>query len=377
MEKNPLSYPGTPAEGPSSVERIEFKCRGCGGLLEYAPGTKKLVCPHCGAENAISGKREPVEEMDFDRFIAEHYASERKVEVVTVKCTFCGASVTLRPNVTSDRCPYCAADLILKNGTTSLLLKPSGVVPFCIDLGKAQGFFRDWIAGRWFAPSDLKRRATTGSLDGVYIPYWTYDAIADTEYTGRRGTYYYVSETYTEMENGRPVSRVRQVRHTQWNPASGAVRNSFDDILVPACRSLPDKYLYAMDSWNPKAVVPFAEEYLSGFRAQSYEVDLKDGLVIAKKLMEPEILETIRRDIGGDEQEVLATRSSYSDLRFKHILLPLWISSYRYGGKVYRFLVNGQTGEIQGERPYSAIKIAFAALGILIAIIIFLMLMKK
>jgi hypothetical protein len=96
-------------------------------------------------------------------------------------------------------------------------------------------------------------------------------------------------------------------------------------------------------------------------------VDLKQGLVIAKERMQPTIDNSIRRDIGGDEQRINAKSSAYSGVTFKHILLPIWISSYRYGAKIFRFLVNGQTGEIQGERPYSAVKIMLLVLGILAA----------
>jgi hypothetical protein len=130
---------------------------------------------------------------------------------------------------------------------------------------------------------------------------------------------------------------------------------------------LPEKYIYALEPWRLQALIPFQEQYLSGFRAQSYQVDLKQGLVIAKERMQPTIDNSIRRDIGGDEQRINAKSSAYSGVTFKHILLPIWISSYRYGAKIFRFLVNGQTGEIQGERPYSAVKIMLLVLGILAA----------
>ena len=373
MENVKRTAPATTAD----IDGVEFKCRSCGGFLEYAPAKRKLVCAHCGAEAPVPEKHGAIDEIDFERFIAGQYANEKTMDVVTVKCGFCGAEVTLRPHMTADRCPYCGSDLVLKDGSRSLVLKPCGLVPFCVDLERASRLFREWMSGRWFAPSDLRNRAAAGALDGVYIPYWTYDAETLTEYTGNRGTYYYVSETYTAFENGRPVTRTRQIRQTRWTPVSGAVANVFDDILVPASESLPDRYLYQMDSWDPKAVVPFSEGYLCGFRARAYEVDLKDGLAIAKKLMDPKIISSIDTDIGGDEQQVLTMRSSYSHVTFKHILLPLWISSYRYGGKVFHFLVNGQTGEVRGERPYSAVKIAFAVIAALIAVIIFLMLLQK
>jgi len=352
----------------------ELKCAGCGAILQFAPGTKNLKCTYCGAENAITDRDEKIEEIDYERFLSDQFDKEEKIEVATVKCTACGAAVTFRPDVTSDHCPYCAANIVVKSGTTSTLLKPRSLVPFQIDLKKGRELFRNWITSRWFAPSDLKQRAESGNLDGIYIPYWTYDTRTETDYSGERGTHYYTTETYSTRENGRLVTRTRQVRHTRWTPASGRVANTFDDILVPASTSLPEKYIYRLEPWNLQTLVPFTEQYLSGFRAQSYQVDLKAGLEIAKTRMEPVIVSTIHSDIGGDEQRIHSKHTAYSTITFKHVLLPLWISSYRYGSKVYRFLVNGQTGEIQGERPFSAAKITLFVLAIIAVIAVLAML---
>ena len=74
------------------------------------------------------------------------------------------------------------------------------------------------------------------------------------------------------------------------------------------------------------------------------------------------ILQDVRRDIGGDEQRVHKVDTDWSAETFKHLLLPIWMAAYKYNGKSYRFLVNGQTGEVQGERPWSVWKIAFAVI---------------
>lgn len=352
---------------PQETVTQELKCSGCGALLKYAAGTRKLVCMYCGAETNIIDRSDRIEEIDFERFISEQLAKEEKIEIATVQCTACGATVTFQPDVTADHCPYCSANIVVKSGSTSKLLKPRFLVPFDVDKKKALGLFQGWLTSRWFAPSNLKKRAAGGQLDGVYIPYWTYDALAHTRYSGERGTYYYITENYTTQENGRSVTRTRQVRHTRWASVSGEVDNAFDDILVPAHTSLAEKYINALEPWRLQALLPFNERYLSGFRAQSYQVDLKEGLVIAKQRMQQTIDNTIRRDIGGDEQRIRSKTSAYSRVTFKHILLPIWISSYRYGAKIYRFLVNGQSGEIQGERPYSAVKITLCVLGLLAA----------
>jgi LSD1 subclass zinc finger protein len=347
----------------------ELKCTGCGAVLEFKPGTKRLTCTYCGAENIIEESDEAIEEIDYEEFIRTQYEKEEKIEVVSVRCSACGASITLEPNVTSDECPYCAASIVVESGSTSTVLKPKSLLPFAVDKNKARESFRAWIHKLWFAPSDLKQKAADGKLDGIYIPYWTYDTKTQTSYTGARGTYYYVTETYTTTENGQTVTRTRQVRRTSWTSTSGHVQNNFDDILVIASKSLPIKYTRKLEPWYLKDLVPYNDKYLSGFRTESYQVELKDGLEIAKERMVPVIRTTVYKDIGGDEQRIYSMNTSYDDITFKHILLPIWISSYKYKNKVYRFLINGQTGEVQGERPYSVIKILLAVL-VAIAIIV-------
>ncbi|MCP5108511.1 MAG: hypothetical protein GY950_34315 [bacterium] len=340
----------------------ELKCTGCGAVLEFKPGTKSLTCTYCGAENVIEESEEAIEEIDFQQFISTQYEQEEKIEVVSVKCSACGAAITLEPNITSDQCPYCASNIVVEDGSTSTVLKPKSLVPFVIDRKKAAESFKTWIHKLWFAPSDLKEKAAKGKLDGIYVPYWTYDAKTGTTYTGARGTYYYVTETYSTTENGQSVTRTRQVRKTSWHSTSGHVNNIFDDILVIASQSLPVKYTQKLEPWHLKDLVPYNDKYLSGFRSESYQVDLVKGLEVAKERMVPEIRTTVYRDIGGDEQRIYTMNTSYSDVTFKHILLPIWISSYKYKQKPYRFVINGQTGEVQGERPYSAIKIILAIL---------------
>lgn len=351
----------------------ELKCTGCGAILKFKPGTHNLTCIYCGADNVIEKSDEVIQEIDYESFVREQYAKEEKIEVVSVKCNACGASVTLQPNITSDRCPYCSSNIVVESGSTSTVLKPKSLVPFAVDINKARESFKTWIQKLWFAPSNLKERAAGGKLDGIYVPYWTYDADTGTSYTGARGTYYYVTESYTTTENGQTVTKTRQVRKTSWTNTAGHVRVLFDDVLVIASNSLPVKYTQKLEPWNLKELVPYNDKYLSGFRTETYQVDLVAGLEIAKDRMEPVIRREIHRDIGGDEQRIHTMNTSYSSVTFKHVLLPIWISAYRYNNKVYRFLVNGQTGEVQGERPYSAIKIILAALVVIavIALIIY------
>ncbi|MGE5339875.1 MAG: hypothetical protein ACM3SY_00185 [Candidatus Omnitrophota bacterium] len=354
----------------------ELACTGCGAILVYKPGTQTLTCNYCGAANTIADSGQMVGEIDYEKFIREHQHREEKIDVVSLQCSACGAAVTLAANVTADRCPYCAANIVVKSGTTHTILKPQSLIPFEIEKKKAIALFKSWISQLWFAPSDLKRAdVVSDRLNGIYIPYWTYDAVTHTAYTGERGTHYYVTETYTTEENGQTVTRTRQVQRTHWTHTSGRVHHSFDDILVIATDSLPRKYTEKLEPWNLSKLVCYNDKYLSGFRAETYRIDLTTGLDDAKLKMEPVIHDAVREDIGGDEQRIHTMDTAYANLTFKHILLPIWISSYRFQDKVYRFLVNGQTGEVQGERPFSVLKIVLTVLAVIAAIVMILLIL--
>lgn len=348
-----------------------IKCKNCGANLKFKPGTDSLSCDYCQTVNEIAVEKTEVVENDFNTFIEEAEAKTEHQVISTVKCGGCGANTTLQPNVTSSNCPYCDTPLVVKDAATCDIIKPSYVLPFKVDRNKAKEGFVSWVGGLWFAPNKLKQYAENSAekLKGVYLPYWTYDSNTESDYTGLRGDHYYVTESYTDSNGNR---QTRSVQKTRWSAASGHVSNSFDDVLVCASHSLPEKLVNELEPWDLPELVKYNDNFLAGFVTESYQTGLKEGFGKAKVRMEDRIRSSVRSDIGGDTQQITTLSTEYNDITFKHILLPLWISAYRYNNKVYRFTINARTGEVQGERPYSAIKIALlviAIIGIIVGIV--------
>jgi DNA-directed RNA polymerase subunit RPC12/RpoP len=341
----------------------QFPCKNCGAALQFQPGTESLVCPYCGTVNEIPKSEERVEEYDYVHALRT-IPPDQLVETLAVRCNTCGAETTLKPNVTAARCPFCGSPIVAQ-ATSRRLIKPKALLPFYVTHDQAGSAFKDWIGSRWFAPNELKARAERAEINGVYIPSWTYDADTTSDYTGQRGDDYWDTETYTTMENGRSVTRTRQVRKTRWRYASGTVYEHFDDVLVLASTSLPKGYAEALEPWDLNNLVAYQDEYLSGFVAESYQLDLPQGFEVAKSIMAEHIEGLIRTDIGGDHQRISSVDTRYANITFKHTLLPVWISAYRFHDRTFRFLVNARTGEVQGERPYSWIKITLFVLMIL------------
>ena len=154
----------------------------------------------------------------------------------------------------------------------------------------------------------------------------------------------------------------------RWRLVSGRVARFFDDVLVLASQSLPKRYTDALEPWDLSAMEPYKPEFLAGFRAEGYQIELRDGFQEARAIMDATIVRDVKFDIGGDRQRVHDVDTVLSNVTFKHVLLPVWLAAYKYRGKSYRFVVNGRTGSVRGERPYSAIKITIAVIvGLIIA----------
>jgi LSD1 subclass zinc finger protein len=351
----------------------ELACMSCGAILTFQPGTTHISCEYCGAKNEIEAEegKTKIIEKDLDKYLVDNFEQEEKISVINVQCGSCGASSILPPNVTSENCAFCSAPLVIESGGLCSTHKPQYLLPFGIDAKKAHENFRKWINKLWFAPNKLKKYAEQiDRFKGMYVPFWTYDCDTSSRYSGQRGVNYQTTESYTAIENGKSVTRTRTVTKIRWTSVSGRVKNIFDDILVPASRSLNKVKLEKLEPWDLHQLVNYNDKYLSGFRTENYQVSLKEGYTEAKGKMQSRIEQSVKRDIGGDHQRIYTIDTDYTNPKFKHILLPVWISTYKYNDKIYQFLVNARTGEVQGERPYSTWKIVFLVLFILVVLVI-------
>jgi len=344
-----------------------FPCDTCGSDLRFDPEGHRLTCDHCGntEEIAGSGWTGGIKELDFRRALADQLDAEEIEETIVVTCPNCGATTEFREDEHAGECPFCATPVVTGTGTNRQI-KPRGLLPFGLDEGTARVALTDWLGSLWFAPSGLMEYARKGrKMNGIYVPYWTFDADTQSQYTGQRGKHYY--ETKTVMRDGK--RRQVRIRKTRWRRVSGRVARFFDDVLVLASRSLPKKYTDGLEPWDLSELEPYKPEYLAGFRAEGYQVELADGFEEARGYMDRMILRDVKYDIGGDDQRVSNVQTDIRDVTFKHVLLPVWLAAYKYRGRTFRFVVNGRTGRVQGERPYSAWKITFAViLGLIVAL---------
>jgi DNA-directed RNA polymerase subunit RPC12/RpoP len=372
--------PVAPIETKAPPAGRKFPCRQCGAKLDFDPEARGLKCPYCGYTEVIAeaddDERAKVQEHDLEEFLDQHHdkagaaVSGRSSQVT---CTGCGAIVMLADRVATEKCPYCGTHLENKPEEVANLIAPESLLRFRVSEREAHRAFDKWVSDLWFAPTELKQLASLGQFGSVYVPFWTYDAMTYTKYTGQRGDDYWDTEYYTDSEG---KQQTRQVRRTRWTPVSGEVRHFFDDVLIRASRTLPDNLMHKLPPWRLKALEPFNDEFLAGHVAERYSVSLKEGFREARGVMEDAITGLICRDIGGDHQQIEWRRTRYVGVTFKHTLLPIWVANYRYREKLFRVLINGETGRVAGDRPWSWWKITRLVLLIIFAILLVVVLVN-
>lgn len=168
---------------------------------------------------------------------------------------------------------------------------------------------------------------------------------------------------------GRPTTR--QEQRTRWRTERGTHEHFYDDLLLLASRSLANQQNHiepVLDDYDLDAVVDYDARVLLGWETEVYSIDLAEGLEEARTTFREQEVESCKQELGGDEQRGLRVHTTLNDESFKHLLLPLWVCAYLYQGKLYHFLVNGQTGKVSGSYPYSPWKIALLVLlGLLLA----------
>lgn len=380
----PPSPPPLPPSAPQATDEDEralfhrtestrtYPCRQCGDQLVFDITTQRLACPSCGnSQEIVAGDGPGPAERDLRTVLAELESGQaasarRQVEgEKEIVCQSCGGHTTFSGTLTATRCPYCATPIQRDDVHDAPDRLPvDGVVPFAVDEERGREVVEQWINGRWFAPSEFKKYKQTGSFTSVYAAYFTYDADTSTTYDGQRGDHYTV--TVGSGENRRTETR------TRWSRVSGRVANRFDDLTVLANEGLDRQRVTELEPWPTQTAKSFSPEYVAGHLCRTYDHDVSQCFGEATGRMESEIDHTIRRDIGGDVQRIQAKSTSFLTLTYKHLLLPIWLLTVIYQQQPFQVFINGVTGEVQGQRPWSKVKIAAAVVAaIIVAVIVF------
>ena len=377
--------PHRAAANESTPEHAKtYPCPQCNAELVYSATKQRMVCHFCGYEAPVTEAgsmtsvhtRTMVDEAAVE-MIGEHDLAEGLesaalesgwgTDTRTLKCSSCNAVITVEPNVTATVCPFCGSHQVLAQEDSKRVIQPESLIPFEVDQRTAVTKFRTWLGKGWFRPNAVRRiaRHAEAHLQGVYVPFWTFDAETSSTWQAEAGHYYQHTERYSVIVDGKPQARTRQVQRIRWRPASGTRQDAFDDVLVFATRSIDEQILEKIYPFDTGELVPYRPQYLAGWRAEAYQIGLQEAWKLGQEIISDRARSACASDIPGDTYRNLRVQTRFQDTTFKHVLLPIWIASYRYQQKVYHFLVNGQTGKVKGEAPISWWKVALAVLIVL------------
>jgi hypothetical protein len=365
----------------SEGDTHRFPCPQCGAELDFDAKDGTLLCAYCGYQATVPVTEQAIVEYDLKSALRDMMAAPQETGYGegkrSLKCESCGAVNTVDSHIVSTECAFCGSNQVVPLAEVAQVIKPESLLPFQVDQRQAVAHFREWLGRGFFRPNPVKKiaRDAEAKLQGVYLPFWTFDAHTSSWWRAEAGYYYYVTETYTATDaDGKQVQRTRQVQKTRWEPASGHVQLHFDDVLVPATDSVESGMIQRIYPFDTGALVPYEPGFLSGWAAEAYTVGLEKGWGSGQQIMDQKVREACTREVPGDTHRNLQVKTAYSHMTYKHVLFPAWIASYHYGQKVYRFLVNGQTGEVQGQAPVSWIKMALVILLVLaiIALVVWL-----
>lgn len=354
-------------------EETDKKCPACDGTMDFDPASGQLVCPYCGTTVAIEKEDEmphSAEELSFYE-ATERGSCDWGAEKKVVICKNCAAETVYDALETAGECPYCGSNQVMEAQDENTLA-PGGICPFSVDAKRAEDNFRIWIKRKWFCPSRVKKNAGRVTMNGIYLPYWTFDTMTDSSYTARYGIVH--TRTVGSGKNRRTET------YTKWYRTSGTHAEFFNDRLVNGSRRHDATILAKIEPFDTESNIVYKPEYLAGFAAERYSVGLEDAWGFAKssigRSLESSISSEIRRRHHADRVADLSVYTAYHDITYKYLMLPVWMSHFEYNGKQFRFMVNGQTGKVGGKTPISPWRVLIAvllALGFfaLVAVLVF------
>lgn len=350
-----------------SIEgRSKRVCVQCHAELQWDATVGQLRCLGCGGKQAVDA-----EGIILDHDLKEALSQRRPRGPMgsgtrLCRCGTCLATVELPDEVQATRCEFCRSTLVLPYSATEDHYQPESLIPFSIDRTAAERAFARWLRGLWFRPRNLRHAASLQQLHGVYIPYWAFGCEVTTHWTADAG-YTHFETKQVQTDRGAVTQRTA---HTRWEPCRGERHDVYEDHLICASRGLAKELSGEVQRFDTSGLLPFASEYLLGFSAERYAVELREGWQMARTELGNSQSARCLHNIPGDTQRNVRTSHQFARVRFKHVLLPMWIAAYEYRGKVHRFLVNGQTGEVEGTAPHSAGKIALVVLAVVMLLAI-------
>jgi hypothetical protein len=345
---------------------VDFDCPQCGGESAYSVEDGGLTCTYCGYHEAPEKEAagSDAESFEFTVETIERSVNGWGIERKELQCKSCGSHITLPAGTLTTHCPFCNSNKVIQHRAPQDVLRPRFLLPFKVSEVSCHDIARSWLGNSWMVPKELRRVAAVDSFTPIYFPFWTFASVADASWRAQVGH----KETKRDW-SGKKRSEI------VWRWESGHVRHRFSNLLIRGSDHVSLYLLGQIDNYDLDELVPYEPQYLAGMRAQAYEISLELAWEKARKRMREDTRVRCHNQTSTDRVRNFSMQLDFQDESWRYILAPLYINIYHYYNEPYQLLINGQTGEIAGQRPvdWRKIGLVLAAL-ILPGILLFLLL---
>lgn len=305
------------------------KCSVCVAFLDE----EDLFCANCGTEAPKT---------------APQPAGQTYLVTHNFQCQGCGASMSYDASAQTLRCPFCGSEK-MEEQKDAKMLRPKGVVLFSVSQQDALARLRQWLASSFWSPGDLAQAAVVTTLRQVYVPFWVFAARVWTHWSAD--------------SSPAPLGA-----RGDWYPLAGENHASYSNQLVGASSVLTPAETQAICPFDLASAVTPEEVDLDNVVYEQFRVQRKYARPLARAGLESQERQTCTKYVSGRCRN-MKVNIRIEGLTGEPVLLPVWIMAYQYRGRLFRFLVNGQTGQCTGSAPTSYGKIA-AIVGIALAVIV-------
>lgn len=345
---------------------VTYKCPGCGAPMMFSPESQKLHCDHCQTEltvkeyeekyGAPSTREETEEEKNFHEAHETVETEEEGIrasrqdgptmDVKKYHCSSCGAEVITDDTTVAAICSFCGSPALIEERAEGAK-QPAQVLPFRITRAQAVEKFKSWTKKGLFTPKGFTSQSTIDKITGIYVPFWLVDYDANVKLrahctrtrTTRRGDTEYIYTDHFDV----------------WRDVDA----SYARLPMDASEKMDDTTMDLLEPFNYQELKPFEMPYLSGYLAEAYSLTDKDMEGRGKHRVREYALKAARNTITGySGVNVTSQQLRIDETKAEYVMLPVWMLNYRYQGKDYQFVLNGQSGKLVGTLPLSKGKIA-------------------
>lgn len=277
--------------------------------------------------------------------------------VETYTCSNCGATTSFDPSSRTLRCPFCGTEMAVRATAAAVnLTVDQFVLPFKLEKNDSEEKIRRWLGSSFWAPGDLKNRSSLDLGQGIYIPFWRFDADTFSHWEGE------ISKTHTRQaqktrtgSDGKPERYSTTESYKTWHPRSGTHEGSHR-AWIPGSTGLTQAEGDELMPFPEEAMMTYSPDMLVGYSAEDPGID-EDG---AWAQGEQRIRELERDACAREVERLTRADTTLSNRRSAVCYLPVWIYTYAYEQAQFRVLVNGHTGEVVGDRPVSKVRVGIA-----------------